>query len=113
MGYVNEGYGARLSADWRSATTVTGGASGQTGMLNFSDVSTVNLRLWDDFSQQRTLVTRYPALRGVRLTLNVANLFNQSIRVRDSAGPTPFNFQSAILDPTGRVISLNLRKVFY
>jgi hypothetical protein len=29
------------------------------------------------------------------------------------AGPTPFNYQSAVLDPTGRVISLNLRKIFY
>ncbi len=113
MGYVNDGYGARLSADWRSATTVTGGAAGSTGTLDFSDVATVNLRLWDDFSQQRALITRYPALRGVRLTLNITNLFNQSIQVRDSAGPTPFNYQSAILDPTGRVISLNLRKVFY
>jgi iron complex outermembrane recepter protein len=113
VGYVNDGYGARLSADWRSATTVTGGAAGSTGTLDFSDVATVNLRLWDDFSQQRALITRYPGLRGVRLTLNVTNLFNQSIQVRDSAGPTPFNYQSAILDPTGRVISLNLRKVFY
>ena len=92
---------------------MTGGAGGGTGTLDFSDVATVNLRLWDDFSQQRALITRYPALRGVRLTLNVTNLFNQSIQVRNSAGPTPFNYQSAILDPTGRVISLNLRKVVY
>ena len=113
MGYVDNGYGARLSADWKSATTVIGGASGQTGMLNFSDVATVNLRLWDDLSQQRALTTRYPALRGVRVTLNVNNLFDQSIRVRNSAGPTPFNYQSAVLNPTGRVISLNLRKIFY
>ena len=89
MGYVNEGYGARLSADWRSATTVTGGAGGGTGTLDFSDVATVNLRLWDDFSQQRALITRYPALRGVRLTLNVTNLFNQSIQVRDWRGRRP------------------------
>jgi hypothetical protein len=33
--------------------------------------------------------------------------------VRDSAGPTPFIYQSAILDPTGRVISINLRKILY
>jgi hypothetical protein len=113
MGYVDNGYGARLSADWRSATTVVGGANASTGTLDFSDVATVNLRLWDDFSAQRALVTRYPALRGVRLTLNVNNLFNQSIRVRNSAGPTPFNYQSAVLDPTGRVIAINLRKIFY
>ncbi len=113
MGYTDNGYGARLSADWKSATTVVGGPAGSTGMLDFSDVATVNLRLWDDFSPQRKLIERYPALRGVRLTLSVNNLFDQSIRVRNSAGPTPFNYQSAVLDPTGRVIAINLRKIFY
>ena len=49
MGYTNAGYGARMSADWRSATVVTGGASGGAGNLDFSSVATVNLRLWDDF----------------------------------------------------------------
>ena len=33
-------------------------------------------------------------LRGVRVTLNVINLFNQSISVRDSAGPTPLIYQT-------------------
>jgi hypothetical protein len=113
LGYTENGYGLRLSADWRSATSVVGGAAGSTGTLDFSDVSTVNLRLWDDFSQQRALTTRIPALRGVRVTLNVNNLFDQSIRVRDTAGPTPLIYQTAYLDPNGRVVSINLRKLFY
>ena len=48
----------------------------------------------------------------MRLTISATNLFNQSISVRDSAGPTPLIYQSAYLDPTGRVISINLRKLF-
>jgi outer membrane receptor protein involved in Fe transport len=52
-------------------------------------------------------------LRGVRVTFNVNNLFNQTISVRDSAGPTPLIYQTPFLDPTGRVISINLRKIFY
>jgi hypothetical protein len=113
FGFIDNGYGARLSADWRSGTTVQGGAAGGAGALDFSDVSTVNFRLWDDFSPQHKLLARYPILRGVRITLNVINLFDQSIHVRDSAGPTPFAYQSALLDPTGRVVSLSLRKLFY
>jgi len=113
LGYTDNGYGLRLSADWRSATTVAGGAAGSTGSLEFSDVATINLRLWDDFSPQRALIARYPILRGVRLTVNVNNLFDQSISVRDTGGPTPVIYQSAYLDPTGRVISINLRKIFY
>jgi len=112
LGYTDNGYGARLSADWRSGTTVIGGAAGGAGTLQFSDVSTVNLRFWDDFTPQRALIERYPFLRGVRVTLNLLNLFDQSIKVRDSAGPTPLIYQAAYLDPTGRVISINLRKLF-
>ncbi|HTX48374.1 MAG TPA: TonB-dependent receptor [Caulobacteraceae bacterium] len=113
LGYTDNGYGVRLSADWRSATTVTGGAAGGAGNLEFSPIGTLNFRLWDDFSPQKAIVTRFPMLRGVRLTLNVINIFNQSLSVRDSAGPTPFNYESAILDPTGRVISISLRKIMY
>lgn len=112
MGYTDNGYGARLSADWRSATTVIGGAPGGAGNLDFSDVATVNLRFWDDFTPQRALIARFPLLRGVRVTLSILNLFDQSIKVRDSAGPTPLIYQSAFLDPTGRVIQVNLRKLF-
>ena len=103
---------ARLSADWRNGTTVIGGAAGSTGTLQFSDIATVNLRLWDDFSPQKALLEHYPWLHGVRVTFSVTNLFNQSISVRSSTGPTPLIYQSAYLDPTGRVISLNLRKLF-
>jgi len=112
MGYTDNGYGARLSADWRSATTVIGGAAGSAGTLQFSDIATVNLRLWDDFTPQRALIERYAFLRGVRVTLSVTNLFDQSIRVHSSSGATPLIYQSAYLNPTGRVVSINLRKLF-
>ncbi len=92
---------------------MTGGAIGSTGSLDFSDVATVNLRLWDDVSQQRTLVQRYPFLRGARITLNLNNLFDQSIKVKDSAGAAPLIYQSAYLNPAGRTVSLGLRKLFY
>jgi hypothetical protein len=113
MGFTDNGYGMRMSADWRSATLVAGGAANGSGALDFSDVATINLRFWDDFSPQRALIARYPILRGVRVTLNITNLFDQSIRVRDTAGATPLIYQSNYLAPTGRVIALSLRKVFY
>jgi hypothetical protein len=112
MGYTDNGFGARLSADWRSATSVMGGAAGGAGTLDFSAIGTLNLRLWDDFSLQRKVIERYPFLNGVRVTLSANNLFNQSISVRNTAGPTPLIYESAYLDPTGRVISINLRKLF-
>jgi iron complex outermembrane receptor protein len=112
MGYTDNGFGARLSADWRGPTTVIGGGAMSSGTLNFSDVTTINLRFWDDFTPQKELVTRFPFLRGLRVTLNITNLFNQSISVRDTAGATPLIYESNYLDPTGRVISINVRKLF-
>ena len=113
LGYTLNGYGLRLSADWKSATVVRGGASGSTGDLDFSDIGTVNLRLWDNFAQQRDMVKRYPFLRGVRVTFNAVNLFDQRIQVRDTAGPTPLVYQPAYLDPVGRTVSLSIRKLLY
>jgi hypothetical protein len=112
MGYTDNGFGARLSADWRGPTTVTGGGAMSSGTLNFSDLTTINLRFWDDFTPQKALVTRYPFLRGLRVTFSVTNLFNQSISVRDTAGATPLIYESNYLDPTGRVIAINVRKLF-
>ncbi|HEY3800769.1 MAG TPA: TonB-dependent receptor [Caulobacteraceae bacterium] len=113
FGYTDNGYGVRLSADWKSGTTVLGAVTGSPGDLVFSPISTVNFRLWDDFSPQKKLLAKWPILRGVRLTLNVSNLFNQTLSVRDTVGPTPLIYQPAFLDPTGRTISLGVRKIFY
>jgi hypothetical protein len=113
MGYTLNGYGVRLSADWKSATTVKGAISGQAGDLNFSDIGTINLRLWDNFAQQVDLVRKVPILKGSRVTLNVVNIFDQHINVHDTLGPTPTTYLPAYLDPTGRTISVSLRKMFF
>ncbi|MEJ8630412.1 hypothetical protein P0F65_12230 [Sphingomonas sp. I4] len=48
----------------------------------------------------------------MRATLGVTNLFNIRPRVRDRTGTTPLSYQPAYLDPLGRTLSFNLRKVF-
>jgi hypothetical protein len=111
LGYTLNGYGMRLSADWKSATKVAGG--GSSGDLAFSELGTINFRLFDNVGQQRELVAKHPVLRGVRVTLNVNNLFDERISVRSSTGTTPLVYQPDFLDPTGRTISLSLRKLFY
>ena len=110
-GFTLYGVGARLSADWRSATTVTGAVPGDT--LNFSDLGTINFRVFDFLGQQPPVVARFPWLRGSRVSVNVVNLFDQRIRVHDADGITPLIYQSAYLDPAGRTITLSLRKLFY
>jgi hypothetical protein len=40
------------------------------------------------------------------------NLFNQRQKVRDANGETPFRYRAGYLDPFGRTIRLELRKIF-
>jgi hypothetical protein len=113
LGATLYGFGARLSADWRSATFVTGGASSSTGNLFFSDITTINVRLFENFGQQPWAVKASPWLRGSRLTLNINNLFDQRVSVHDAAGATPVSYQPGYIDPVGRTITLSIRKLFY
>ncbi len=112
-GFTLNGFGARLSGDWKSGTTVYGDPTSPTGQLSFSNIATANLRVWEDFGQNRRIATKYRWLRGVRATVSVTNLTNDRITVRDAAGVTPLIYQSAYLDPAGRTIRITLRKLFF
>jgi hypothetical protein len=112
-GYSNNGIGIRASADFRSATTVTGGTPAVPTTLEFGSLATVDLRLFADLGQRLDLVRRHPWVRGMRVQLGVDNLFNTRQQVRDAAGETPIGFQPAYLDPVGRTVRLSLRKLFF
>jgi iron complex outermembrane receptor protein len=113
LGVTEAGFGARLSADWKQGTSETAVPGSPTGNLYFSDVTALNLRLFDNLGRQRAVVTRLPWLRGARVTLNITNLLDDRVSVRNSAGATPLSFQPGYIDATGRTISLSLRKLFY
>jgi len=113
LGMTLAGFGARLSEDWRQGTHVIGLPGTPTEDLDFSSVTTLNLRLWDDLGRQRLVVRRLPWLRGVRVTLAVTNLLDDRVDVRDGLGATPLSYQAGYIDPVGRAITLSLRKLFY
>jgi outer membrane receptor protein involved in Fe transport len=112
-GAFHRGLGARLTASWRSGTTVegTGGPGGSAGDLTFSSLATINLNLFANLGQ-RLGVEKYPWLRGTRLSIGVNNLLNSRLEVRDASGSTPFTYQPAYLDPLGRSVNISLRKTF-
>jgi len=111
-GITKNGMGARISAKWQSGTTVDGG-TGPTSQLRFSDLATINLRLFADLGLQRELVQAYPFFRGARVTLAVTNLFNERLDVRDATGATPIRYQPDYLDPLGRSVQFTFRKQFF
>ena len=110
-GIAERGFGAALSANWKSATSIRGGAGAATGDLAFSDIAKVNLRLFADLSQRKTLLETAPWLRGARISLSVSNLFDRRIAVQDASGATPLSYQPAYVDPAGRTIRLSFRKL--
>ncbi len=116
LGVNKSGLGARLSLDWRAGTTVRAdpaNPAAATGDLFFSDLATLNLRLFADLGQQRSLVQKLPWLRGTRVRLELNNLTNARLDVRDSTGAVPIGYQRDRLDPIGRSVSVQFRKLFF
>jgi len=109
-GLMRRGLGVRLSGNWQSATTVNAGVGGRS--LQFSDLATLNLRLFANLGQQQNVVRKWSFLSGTRLSFSVTNLFNSRLRVTDTNGDTPVSYQPGYLDPLGRSVQLGIRKLF-
>lgn len=112
-GFARDGLGVRLIGKWQSATDVYTGALGSTDQLHFGSLATLNLRLFADLGMQRSLVRNHRWLRGTRVTFSVDNLFDTRQRVTNGIGEVPVSYQPDLLDPTGRVVRLSIRKLFF
>ncbi|WP_133254192.1 TonB-dependent receptor [Phenylobacterium deserti] len=110
LGFSKNGLGARVTAEWQSGTEVFGVAGGQD--LKFSDLTTVNLRLFADLGLQ-PIARQHRWLRGARVTASINNLFDERLDVRTSTGETPVSYQPYILDPLGRTVRVSFRKLFF
>ena len=112
-GYSNNGLGFRLSANWQSATEVTGGAAGTFSTLHFGSLAKFDLRLFDDFTQNLDFLKKHHWAKGLRVGLAVTNIFNTRQRVTDETGTVPLSYQGAYLDPQGRAVKLTVRKLLF
>jgi outer membrane receptor protein involved in Fe transport len=91
---------------------LSAGGSSPTGVLTFSDLTTINLRLFANLGQIPQVARKHPFFRGARLTVSVYNVFDQRLRVRDPNGFTPLGYEPALLDPPGRQFAIAFRKLF-
>jgi hypothetical protein len=108
-GYFNNGLGARITANWRSATNV----NALTGdNLHFSPLATFDLRLFMNPGDIPEIAVKHAWLRGTQVRLEVNNVFNSRPNVHDAFGKVPLNFQSDLLDPLGRTVMISFRKLF-
>ena len=109
--YHRDGVGVLLAVAWRSPTVVGSGDPAAPDPIYFSSLGTADLRVFLDLG--RLPWTRNaPWAQGARASLAVTNLFDRRQTVHDADGATPTAFEPGFLDPTGRVLSLTVRKVF-
>lgn len=110
-GIFKKGLGGRVALNWQSGTVVRN-AGGAAGDLKFSDLLTVNVNLFANLADHLGEARTPGWLERTRVSLGINNLFNARPDVRDEAGSTPLSYQRAYLDPLGRLLSLNVRKIF-
>jgi uncharacterized membrane protein YgcG len=109
FGWSNNGLGARIGANWRSATNVNT-ATGDN--LHFSPLGTFDLRLFMNPGDMPEVALAHPWLRGTQIRLDANNVFDAKPNVHDAFGNVPLNYQADLLDPLGRTIMITLRKLF-
>ena len=109
LGYFNNGLGARLGANWQSATDVTTTTGDN---LRFSPVGTFDLRFFANPGDIPEVAVKHPWLRGTQVRLEFNNIFDAKPKVHDALGNVPLNYQPDLLNPIGRTIMISFRKLF-
>ena len=107
--FASRGLGVQLNGQHKSQSFInlTGGTT--PNILRFSPLTTFNLR---GFVDGQRLWPAAAWLNGTRFSLQITNIGNARQRVRDSNGGTPLLYQAGYRDPTGRLVQVELRKVF-
>jgi outer membrane receptor protein involved in Fe transport len=111
-GGTYRGIGLRLTGNWAAPTHVRGSGLPGSSDLRFGSTFKLDLRTFVDFNQKPRLLKSLPFLKGARLAIEVENLFDSRQRVTDANGIVPLSYQPDLIDPRGRVIQLDFRKMF-
>jgi hypothetical protein len=109
-GTFYKGFGLRFNGTWTAPTelrSTTGGSD-----LRFGSLLDIDLRAFVNFDQQKSIVSAVPFLKGARLSLKVENVFDSRQKVTDNTGEVPISYQADFLDPRGRVLGIDFRKMF-
>lgn len=112
-GFFHSGIGGRFSAEYQGPSRVeASGAPGASG-LRFGSLAKIGLRLFMDLGQQKWLTDDPEGwLRNMRVMVRIDNLFDERRRVTDENGNVPLRYQPGLVDPTGRMVKVELRKIF-
>ena len=103
-GMFYKGIGLRLNGNWDSPARGAG--------LRFGSVTRLDARLFINLGMQEKLVEKAPFLKGLRIALDVNNIFDSRQKVTDANGLVPLAYQKDFRDPRGRIVGIDIRKMF-
>jgi hypothetical protein len=107
-----KGIGVRLNGTWGAPVHVSASGAPGSSDLRFGSVFDVNFRLFADLGRVPGLSEQSKFLKNARVMLKVDNILNSRQKVTDNSGATPLAYQYDYLDPKGRIIGLDFRKMF-
>ncbi|MFW2349326.1 hypothetical protein [Qipengyuania sp.] len=109
-GMFMDGYGARLSGNYLGEAVLRGSGLPGSSDLFFGDLVTFDLRLFADLGQ--ILKREEGFFKGFRVSFVVDNIFDGQRRVVDANGDVPDAYDPRRIDPVGRYLGIDLRKMF-
>lgn len=111
-GLFKDGYGLRLNGTWNAPASVNGTGAPGSSDLRFGSTFDVDARLFVNLDQQEGLIRKAPWLKGTRVSFTVDNILDNRQKVTDENGLTPLAYQRAFREPQGRVVGIDIRKMF-
>lgn len=109
-GLFGNGVGIRLSGNYTGSTRLDGSGLPGSTTIFFDDLAKFDLRLFADIDQLTGSKSAF--LKNVRVSLRADNIFDTQLKVVDENGDTPLNFQPFLIDPVGRFVGVDIRKLF-
>jgi len=109
-GMFGNGMGFRLSGRYTGETRLNGSGGPGSSDLFFADLATFNLRFFGNVDQ--ITGSKSPTLKNLRVSLRMDNIFDGQRAVRDENGQTPVTYQPFFIDPVGRFVGIDIRKLF-
>ena len=108
--FSQRGFGSRLKVTWQESTT----SLPQNGVSEFSEdaLLQVDADIFYTFNRRSPVVQNLPWLDNARIKLGIDNVFNERPSIRDVNGFIPAGQSADELDPLGRVVELEFRKLF-
>ncbi len=108
-GMFRGGFGLRVSGTYLGPARIDGNDLVGTSDLNFGALAKLDVRLFADLGE--ILDKKEGPLKGLRLSLRADNVFDGIRKVTDENGIVPTSYQPALVDPVGRYVGIEIRKM--